>query len=614
MALAFTSRRSPVFSIHGCVASSQPLATDAGRRILEQGGNAADAAVAVAAALNVTEPCSTGIGGDCFCLYFDARTGRVRGLNGSGRAPAALTVDAARAAGAAVGDALDPDSAHCVTVPGAAAGWCDAVAAFGSGRLKMAQVLAPAIALAEGGFPVGPVAAHHWARGADKLRRSPGGTGRALLVPPDDDAKAADAADNAGDGEGEGGGKHANDCAAWRAPRAGEVFANPDLARTFRALAGGGKAAFYGDGARIAEAVVACVRGAGGLLSAEDLIAHKSTFDTPIRVRYRGKVDVWEMPPNGQGITALIALNLLERFDVRALAERGGGYHCAEHLHVLVECMRLAFADARWYVADPRKSAVPSAALLSKRYAAKRAKLIRADGRIAGGDDGGEDEDDGGGKADGGGGNTATAADEAELDGIVGELVGGGVRAAGDGDGAAAGDGAARAAALADLGEVDRAMEAAPSAVAEAAGGDADGDGDGDDGDADGGEDGEAKEPTSEDAGVGEDGNADGATATEGGPGRALTAAECGKGDPTPFASSDTVYFSVVDGEGNACSFINSNYMGFGTGLVPEGCGFTLQNRGANFSLEARQTFRRAFSHIAAGAPESRAQGRLIPC
>src|SRR5690606_1594264 len=198
--LAFHSRRSPVYATHGVVATSQPLATAAGLEVLMQGGNAADAAVAAAAALNVTEPTSTGLGGDMFALYYDAETGQVSALNGSGRAPAALTLDIVRGQGFT--DELPPFHAHTVTVPAACAGWCDLVEMHGA--LGRGDVLAPAIRLAEEGFPVAPLTAYFWGRGAERqLRHAPGG--EALML----------------DG---------------RAPRAGEIFRNPALGRTLRAI------------------------------------------------------------------------------------------------------------------------------------------------------------------------------------------------------------------------------------------------------------------------------------------------------------------------------------------------------------------------------------------
>ena len=307
----------------GAVASSQVPATEAGIEILRAGGNAADAAIAVAAALNVTEPTSTGLGGDCFALYFDARTRAITALNGSGRAPARLSLELVREQGMTE---LPPFHPHTVTVPGACAGWCDLVEKHGS--MPMSAIVAPAIRLAEDGFPVGEGTAHFWARG---LARQGARTDMSQL---------------AIDG---------------RAPRAGERFRNPGLARTLRAIAAGGKDAYYRG--EIGAAVVRALGDAGGVMTADDLAAHTSTWDEPISTTYRG-VRVWECPPNGQGITALLALNILEGLELAPLDPLG-----PDRLHLLVEAMRLAFADTRWYVADPRVTQVPVADLLSKDYA-----------------------------------------------------------------------------------------------------------------------------------------------------------------------------------------------------------------------------------------------------
>ena len=307
--MVFASRRSPVYGRRGMVATSQPLAVAAGLDALAAGGNAADAAVATAAALNVTEPTSTGIGGDCFALYYEAASGTVTALNGSGRAPAALTIERLRREG--FERELPAFHAHTVTVPGACAGWCDLIERHG--RLDMARVLAPAIRLAEEGFPVAPITAHFWQRGVERqLRHALGGM--ALTI----------------DG---------------RAPRAGEIFRNKDLAATFRAVAEGGKKAYY-EG-QIATDIASAVRASGGALSERDLAEHFSTWDAPVSTVYRG-IRVWECPPNGQGLAALIALNLLEGFDLAALPPLG-----PERLHLQIEALRLAFADAGWYVADP---------------------------------------------------------------------------------------------------------------------------------------------------------------------------------------------------------------------------------------------------------------------
>jgi gamma-glutamyltranspeptidase/glutathione hydrolase len=278
----FNSRRSPIVSMHGVAASSEPLVTAAGLRVMMQGGNAADAAVAMAAAINMTEPCMTGIGGDCFCLFFDAKTGQVKGLNGSGRCAKALTLDVvAETIGYRYPERYRLPSPgergihHTVTVPGAAAGWCDTVAAFGSGKLDLLQVLTPGIELGEGGFPVHKLTARQWQGALALLRNAetaPGGTQHLK---------------RGGDGK-------------WRGPHEGEVWYNKNLARTFRTLAAEGKEGFYAG--RVGQAIVDVLAGMGGVLSMEDLAEHcerGSTYPEPIKANYRG-VDVWEIPPNGQ--------------------------------------------------------------------------------------------------------------------------------------------------------------------------------------------------------------------------------------------------------------------------------------------------------------------------
>ena len=393
--IRWESRRSPVLSTRGAVASSQPLATLAGVRTLQAGGNAADAAVAAAAALAVVEPNSTGIGGDCFCLFYRAADASVEAVNGSGRSPRALTLELAGGA-----DGFERQGPHAVTVPGTIAGWSDTLNRFG--RMPLADVLAPAIELAEDGFPVTPIIHRGW-KSQEELLRTKGPAGGDLLI---------------GD----------------RAPLVGEVWRNPPIAQVMRSVAEGGTQAFY-QGAP-AQAVVEALEEHGGCMTLEDLAAHHSTFDPPISTTYR-RHTVYECPPNGQGITALMALNILEGFDIAATAPRS-----AEALHQTIEAIRLAFADARAYVADPARADVPVEAMLSKAYAAQRREQIQPDAAIE----------------------------------------------------------------LAAAGEL---------------------------------------------------------------PGR-----------------SDTVYLCAVDGEGNACSFINSNYEGFGSAIVPRNCGFSLQNRGAGFALE----------------------------
>ena len=410
----WNSRRSVVYARSGMVASSQPMATEIGLSILKAGGNCVDAAVATAAALNVTEPTSTGIGGDCFMLYYDNK--EIFGLNGSGRAPAALSINFLNERDI---HELDPFSIHTITVPGAAAAWVDAIKMHGT--MELHDVLAGAINLAENGFPVSPMTAYFWERGVKRqLKRWPNAD--EMLV-------------------------------NGRAPKEGEIMRLPNLARTFEELVEHGKAGFYSG--RVADAIVDSMAEFNGTMTLEDLENHKSSFDKPITVRYRG-VDVYEIPPNGQGITALLALNILEQFQVNSYE-----YLSSSHLHLLIESLRIAFADARYYVADPKFMEIPLQALLNTSYGIKRRELFKA-------------------------------------------------------------------------GSASKDLK---------------------------------------------------------------------KG--SPHFSSDTVYFSIVDDEGKACSFINSNYMGFGTGLIPKSCGFTLQNRGHNFSLNPE--------HPNALEPKKRPYHTIIP-
>jgi gamma-glutamyltranspeptidase/glutathione hydrolase len=404
------------------VATSQPLAVAAGLEILSQGGNAADAAIATAAALNVTEPTSTGIGGDAFALYYEAATGQITALNASGRTPASLDLNQIKKEGLFAdpqSPIADPYHPYTVTVPGACSGWCEMIERHG--RLRLSEVLTPAIRMAEEGFPVAPTTAYFWARGVERqLARAR--NGHELTI-------------------------------NGRGPKAGEIFQNPGLARTFKKVAEGGQKAFY-EG-EIAEAIVDAIQRQGCCMTVDDLANHKATWDEPISTTYRG-YRIWECPPNGQGLTALIGLNILEGFDIASLDPLS-----VERLHLQIETMRLAFADTRWYVSDPKFNNLPTAELLSKDYAAERRKLID--------------------------------------------------------------------------------------------------------------------------------------------PNKATINQQHG----TPTASSDTVYLTVVDGQGNACSFINSNYMGFGTGIVPKGWGFTLQNRGHNFNLDP--------AHPNALAPGKRPYHTIIP-
>ncbi|XP_074525124.1 glutathione hydrolase-like YwrD proenzyme isoform X2 [Halichoeres trimaculatus] len=338
--LTFTSRRSPVVCLHGCVASSQTLASNAGLDILKRGGNAADAAVAIAAALAVTEPLSTGPGGDAFCLFYNEHTREIRGINGSGRSPKAQTLDFLEGRGYTAEAPPSPFDALNITVPGAPACWCDTVKLFGSHKLSLREVLSGAVELAEVGFPVAEVAAHHWATSVATLRDNGKELGGDLLI----------------DGH---------------APKCGQVFKNPSLARTLRELGELGKPAFYQG--RVAQAIVDIISQNGGIMTLDDLSSHDSEVITPISTEYKD-VRLWEPPPNSQGLAALLLLNILENFPLKA-----AGHNSPDYIHVLVEATRLAQTDAMSYLGDPDHVTIPSETLLDKSYSCQRAQHISMD-------------------------------------------------------------------------------------------------------------------------------------------------------------------------------------------------------------------------------------------
>jgi len=323
--------RSVVRAQHGMVATSQPLASQVGLEVLKRGGNAVDAAIAMAAVLNVTEPMMTGVGGDMFAIVYWAKTKELKGLNASGRAPRALSLDYFAKNNI---KRMPEFGMTSITVPGAVDGWTTLRDKYGT--MKLADLLAPAIGYAENGFPVMEKAAEDWNAEVQKLKRTPAAASNYLI-----------------DG---------------RAPRPGEIFRQPNLARTLRTIADGGRDAFYKG--PIAKSIVDYMKDNGGFITMEDLAATKADWVEPISTNYRG-YQVYELPPNGQGITALIALNILEGFDLGAMRSQPAQYY-----HTMIEAMKLAFADRNRYIADPTFSKVPVAELLSKDYAAKRRALI----------------------------------------------------------------------------------------------------------------------------------------------------------------------------------------------------------------------------------------------
>jgi gamma-glutamyltranspeptidase/glutathione hydrolase len=332
--LPYASVRQPLFAKHGVVATSQPLAAQAGLAMLRQGGNAVDAAIATAITLTVVEPTSNGIGSDMFALVWDGA--KVHGLNGSGRAPAALTVEVVRQRGH---DLMPTRGWLAVTVPGAPAAWRDLHARFG--KLPFAALFEPAISYAEQGYPVSAVLAYYWGRAAEAYR---------------------------GWTEAEFHGWAETFAPSGRAPTAGEIWRSPGHARTLEQIAATKAEAFYTG--EIAEAIVRFSAATGGLIRDEDLARHTSSWVEPISANYRG-YDVWEIPPNGQGITALIALNILEGFALGQLARDS-----AQSYHLQIEAIKLAFADAQRYVADAEHMGIPPSALLSRTYADTRRALI----------------------------------------------------------------------------------------------------------------------------------------------------------------------------------------------------------------------------------------------
>jgi gamma-glutamyltranspeptidase/glutathione hydrolase len=326
--------RSAVIARNGMAATSQPLATAAAVRVLQEGGNAVDAAIAANAVLGVVEPMSCGIGGDLFAIVWDAKTRRLYGLNASGRAPYAATIAAFRDKGLA---AIPTHGPLSWSVPGCVDGWEQLRARFGSKPL--AALLAPAIGYASEGFPVSEIIAGDWQTAAPELARVP--TSAACFLP------------------------------GGSAPKTGDVFVNPGLARSLRLVAEKGPDAFYRG--PIADGIVAYSSQVGGLFSKKDFEEHTSTWVEPVSTSYRG-YDVWELPPNGQGIAALEMLNLLEPYDLK-----GMGPLSADALHLMIEAKKLAYEDRAKFYADPEFARVPVKSLISKAYAESRKSLIRMD-------------------------------------------------------------------------------------------------------------------------------------------------------------------------------------------------------------------------------------------
>lgn len=326
--------RSEVIAVNGMAATSQPLATQVALDILKQGGNAVDAAIAANAAIGLMEPTGNGIGGDLFAIVWDAETRQLYGLNASGRSPASLSRQWFRDNGY---DRIPSHGPLPVSVPGAVDGWFELHERFG--QMAMQDILLPAIRYAENGFPVSEVIAYYWDRSVPRLSEYPGFSEQFTIN--------------------------------GRAPRKGEIWKNPNLARTLRRIASDGRDAFYrGD---IARTIARFMQDNGGFLSYEDMAGHESEWVEPVGVNYRG-YDVWELPPNSQGIAALQMLQILEGYDLAAM-----GWNSADYLHRLIEAKKLAFADRARYYADPDFAPAPVQQLISDEYAERRRAMIAAD-------------------------------------------------------------------------------------------------------------------------------------------------------------------------------------------------------------------------------------------
>lgn len=331
--------RSEVIAQHGMVCTSQPLATQIGLDVLKQGGSAVDAAIAANAALGLMEPTGNGIGGDLFAIVYEAKTKKLHGLNASGRSPLGLSRETLLAELARRKVTLIPSRGMLpISVPGAVDGWFMLHGKFG--RLPMSRLLEAPIRYAREGFPVSELIAYYWQRSVPLLGREPGAF-LATFAP------------------------------GGRAPAKGEIFRNPDLARTLAAIAAGGRDVFYHG--EIAAKIDAFFAAQGGWLRRVDLERHTSNWVDPVSITYRG-YEVCELPPNGQGIAALQMLNLLEGYDLRAM-----GHNSPDALHVMIEAKKLAFEDRAKFYADPDFAKVPLRGLLSKEYAAQRRALINMD-------------------------------------------------------------------------------------------------------------------------------------------------------------------------------------------------------------------------------------------
>jgi gamma-glutamyltranspeptidase/glutathione hydrolase len=323
--------RSPVLASNAMAATSQPLATQVALDVMKDGGNAIDAAIAANALLGLVEPTGNGIGGDIFAIVWDAKTKRLYGLNGSGRSPKSLSLDWFKTNGF---DSIPPHGPLPVTVPGAVDGWFLLHDRFGEKPMK--DLLRPAIDYARNGFPVSQLIAYYWERSVPILSKFPG-----FIEQFTDDGAA---------------------------PREGEIWRNLGLATTLESIANEGRDVFYKG--HIAKSIARYMQENGGFLSYDDLESHSGNWIDPVSTNYRG-FDVWELPPNGQGIAALQILNIMELFDIGAMRRES-----AEYVHLFTEAKKLVFEDRAKYYADPEYNKIPVAELISKPYAQTRARLI----------------------------------------------------------------------------------------------------------------------------------------------------------------------------------------------------------------------------------------------
>ena len=326
--------RSPVLATSAMAATSQPLATQVALDVMKNGGNAIDAAIAANALLGLVEPTGNGLGGDLFAIVWDAKTKKIYGLNASGRSPKSLSLEWFAQNGH---QSIPSHGPLPVTVPGAVDGWFMLHDRFG--KKPMNELLKPTIDYAKEGFPVSQLIAYYWNRSIPLLERWPGFSEQFTI---------------------EG-----------RAPAEGEIWKNPGLAKTLQSIADGGRDAFYkGD---IAKTIANYMEKNGGFLSYEDLSSHTGNWVDPVSTNYRG-YDVWELPPNGQGIAALQILNIMELFDISSM-----DHDSAEYVHLFTEVKKLVFEDRAKYYADPEFNKIPVTTLISKDYAQKRSDLVNLD-------------------------------------------------------------------------------------------------------------------------------------------------------------------------------------------------------------------------------------------